>query len=72
MKLCPFCEQDGVWLVRLRAAPQVEFKMCFECDSVWKPDQEITISEGSTFEVHMKDLGLNSDWADIEKVAAMI
>jgi hypothetical protein len=72
MKLCPFCEQDVVWLVRLRSAPHVEFKMCFECDSVWKPGQEITNQGGTTFEAHMKDLGLIPDWADIEKGAAMI
>jgi len=68
MKLCPHCEQDAVWRVRLHSAPDLHFSMCFECDSVWLEDQEMSDQTGTRFDKHMLSLGRVPDWKDIEKL----
>jgi len=68
MKLCPFCEQDAVWLVRLKSSPEHRFTMCFECDSVWLEDQVVSDQAGTTFDKYTRELGREPDWKDIEKL----
>jgi len=68
MKICPFCEQDAVWRVRLKTKPQHRFLMCFECDAVWLEDQPVSDHVGTTFDKHMQSLGCEPDWQDIEKI----
>ena len=66
MKLCPYCSQDQVWSVRLPSAGP--FAMCFECDSVWLPEEQISDNTGANFESYMQSLGKPADWSDIEKL----
>lgn len=68
MKICPFCQQDAVWLVRLKLSPEKRFLMCFECDSVWEENQAVSDQAGTTFDKFMRALGRTPDWADIEKL----
>lgn len=68
MKLCPYCQQDAVWLVRLKTVPEHRFFMCFECDAVWLEDQPVSDKAGTTFDKHMQSLGLMVNWNDIEKL----
>jgi hypothetical protein len=68
MKLCPFCEQDAVWRVRLKSCPVQSFAMCFECDSVWRDEQPISDQAGTTFDDHIRSLGMAADWEDLEKI----
>ena len=68
MGLCPFCEQDFVWRVRLKSDPLIHFSMCFECDSVWLEDQAISDQGGTTFDKHMYSFGRVPDWEDIERI----
>ena len=68
MKLCPFCHQDDVWYARLKSSPNLRFKICFECDSVWSENQTVSDREGSTFEKYMRGLDRVPDWKDIEKL----
>ena len=68
MKICPFCEQDAVWRVRLKTISDMRFLMCFECDSVWLENQPISDQAGTTFDKHMLWLGLTPDWKDIDKL----
>ncbi|NLR74260.1 CPCC family cysteine-rich protein [Leeia aquatica] len=60
--LCPYCEQDAIWRVRLKAHPEYSFLMCFECDAVWDSHQPVSSESGSTFPVYMQSLGLIPDW----------
>lgn len=71
MKLCPYCEEDMVWRVRLKNAPQHRFLMCAECDSVWLEDQTVSDQAGTTFEKHVQSLGRVPDWKDIERLEAL-
>jgi hypothetical protein len=66
--LCPYCEQDMIWDVRLKSDPGRHFKMCFECDSVWTATQKISDQEGSRFDTLMKTWGLSPDWNNIERI----
>lgn len=68
MRICPFCHQDVVWLVRLRSALQHRFLMCFECDAVWQEDQEISDVAGTNFDHYMLGLGQAPVWDDVERV----
>lgn len=68
MKLCPFCQQDAVWRVRLKSSPDHRFSMCFECDSVWLEKQPVTDEAGTTFDKYMRELGRVPDWNDVEKL----
>jgi hypothetical protein len=70
MPICPYCGQDTVWEARLRSAPQPKFRMCFECDSVWRPGEAISDKEGTNFEEYMRELGRIADWHDVEKISA--
>ena len=45
--------------------------MCFECDSVWMPDQAITDQDGTRFDVLMTKLGRTPDWSDLERIEQM-
>jgi hypothetical protein len=42
---CPFCHQDYVWEVGIRALPG-SLCMCFECDTVWSAAEEIDDRSG--------------------------
>lgn len=68
MKLCPFCQQDAVWHVRLKTTPAHRLLMCFECDSLWLENQPISDQDGTTFDKYMQSLGRIPDWKDIEKL----
>jgi len=72
MKLCPYCQQDAIWRVRLKVKPELCFSLCFECDSVWLLDQPISDQVGTTFEKYMQALGRTADWKDIEKLEVMV
>lgn len=66
--LCPYCQEDGVWRVALRSDSSIKFRMCFECDSVWTDEQELSDKAGSRFDLHMQKLNRPVDWKDIEKL----
>jgi hypothetical protein len=68
MRLCPYCEQDAVWKVELVSDPACQFSMCFECDSVWRPDQPVSELQGSTFSTYMELLDRTPDWSNIRKL----
>lgn len=68
MRICPFCQQDVVWRVRLRTIPEHRFAMCFECDSVWLDGQPVSDQAGTIFEFHAKSLARVPDWNDIERI----
>ena len=68
MTLCPFCQQDAVWHVRLKTMPKHHFLMCFECDSVWLENQPLSDQAGTTFDKHIQALERIPDWKDIEKL----
>jgi hypothetical protein len=71
IQICPYCQEDAVWLVKLKSTPEHRFAMCFECDSVWMPDQAITNQDGTRFDVLMIKLGRNPDWSDLERIEQM-
>lgn len=68
MKICPCCEQDAVWLVRIIGVPEHQFLMCFECDSVWEEGEPITTETGSSFDDHMKAIRCETDWKAVERI----
>ena len=69
MKIRPYCGQDYVWNVRLETAPEFAFRMCFECDSVWREGEDVSDQQGANFEQYMTDLSLSADWKRLEKVS---
>ena len=69
MQICPYCYQDAVWNVRLSSDPSVTFRMCFECDSIWRPNERISDEEGANFEQYMQELGQKVDWNNLEKIS---
>jgi hypothetical protein len=72
MKICPYCHQDCVWFVRLRSVPEIRFKMCFECDSVWMQEQPVSDGAGSRFDTFMIQLGRPVDWKDVDRIGAVL
>ena len=68
MKICPYCEQDAVWIIRLKSTPNTTFKMCFECDTLWDKDQLVSDESGTTFDKYMENKGAKPDWSVIEKI----
>jgi len=66
--ILPFCEQDAVWNVRLKSSPTHRFAMCFECDSVWLENQTVSDKAGTTFDKYNRELGIEPDWENIEKL----
>ena len=71
IQICPYCQEDAVWSVRLKSAPEHRFSKCFECDSVWMQDKEITDQAGTRFDVLMANLGRTPDWSDLERIEQM-
>jgi Zn-finger nucleic acid-binding protein len=69
MRICPYCNQDIVWNVKLVSEPQVAFRMCFECDSVWRAGEAVSDEEGSNFEAYMHEIKRVADWDDVEKIS---
>lgn len=69
MKICPYCEQDAVWMVKLVSLADCEFSMCFECDSVWTTNEPISDETGTNFENYVTSLGQPVDWRNVEKIA---
>lgn len=67
--ICPYCEQDVVWRVRLASARHCRFAMCFECDSLWRDNEVISDEGGTNFEQYMHETGQPVDWGDVEKLA---
>jgi transcription elongation factor Elf1 len=68
MKICPYCEQDSVWKVILKTNQKFAFKMCFECDSVWRTNDLISDSTGSNFEALMNETNQPIDWTNIDRL----
>lgn len=71
MKLCPYCQQDVVWRVRLKTSQEWQFSMCFECDSLWLDDQPVLNQVGTTFDKYAESLGLVPDWGRLEKLGVV-
>ncbi|GBF58728.1 hypothetical protein PbB2_02416 [Candidatus Phycosocius bacilliformis] len=69
MLICPYCGQDVVWNVRLKSEPRVAFKMCFECDSIWRSAEPVSDEEGSNFESYMQEAGRAANWDDVERLS---
>ena len=69
MKICPYCEQDSVWKVRLHPPAEFTFAMCFECDSVWVQGDLISDQTGTNFADLMSSVGQVADWSKVEKIA---
>lgn len=67
MIICPYCEQDGVWQVRLDVLSEETYCMCFECDTLWKPDEPVEYGTGQNFETFMEARGQKADWTAIKK-----
>ena len=66
--MCPYCQQDAVWKVKMRSTPTIVFTMCYECDAVWLDGAPITNKAGMTFDKYLKSLGRIPNWQDIQKV----
>lgn len=69
MTICPYCSQDVIWNVQLSSDPRIAFKMCFECDSVWRPGELTSDAEGTNFESYMREIGREPAWDDVEKIS---
>ena len=67
--ICPYCEQDFIWRVRLSSVPHIRFALCPECDSVWQDNEVISDQGGTNFEQYMSDIRRPLDWKDVEKLA---
>ncbi len=61
MKVCPYCEQDYLWLCNISDLYD-DAVICPECDTVWRRDEEITNRTGKSFGILMKSLGKLPDW----------
>lgn len=69
MRVCPYCEQDAVWEVRLHTSVNFTFSMCFECDSVWPQGEVVSDETGTNFEDFMNSIGQPVDWSKVERIA---
>jgi|CZQE01.1.fsa_nt_gi hypothetical protein len=49
----------------------MEFGMCFECDSIWRPGEVVSDEQGVNFERYMLELGRAIDWGGVEKVSVV-
>ncbi len=68
MKICPYCEEDGVWNVSIEQIAHEKFKMCFECDTIWQNEENVEYGKGKNFESYMEEKGLKADWNKITKL----
>lgn len=67
MVICPYCEQDYVWPVSIDGFGQEVYRMCFECDTIWGPDEQVINGTGCYFKLFMERLGKKPDWSVIRK-----
>jgi hypothetical protein len=70
MLACPYCQQEDVWEIRLKASDRTAV-MCFECDTVWDSVEDVNDQKGRSFEAFMAEVGLTLDWNAAEKVRQM-
>jgi len=69
--ICPYCEQDGVWQVRIDSLGEGAYCMCFECDTLWQPGEVVEYGTGLNFESFMEVRGQKADWTTIKKVGPL-
>ena len=65
--ICPYCEQDYVWKVRIRDVSQ-NVVMCLECDTVWDSAADVGLGKGLIFERFMAERGRTADWDDVARI----
>lgn len=68
MIICPYCEEDGVWQVRIDGLGTETYCVCLECDTLWQPGEAVEYGTGRNFEGFMEARGQKADWAGIKKV----
>ncbi len=68
MKICPYCEEDGVWYVSIEQIPNEQYKMCFECDTIWQRDENVEYGKGKNYITLMEEKKLKADWNKIIKL----
>ena len=62
MKLCPYCEQDDLWIVVIEGIPTPEAVMCCECETVWQRSEAIEYGTGTNFHNFMTAHDRKVDW----------
>jgi hypothetical protein len=71
MLICPYCEQDDVWEVRLKD-PEQNVVMCLECETVWLAPGDVKYGKGLNFEDFMAGHGRKADWTGIVKLEKLV
>lgn len=66
--VCPYCEQDWVKRISIKGQKPNQFKMCFECDTIWQSDENIEYGTGKNFESFCDLLGIKPDWGNISEI----
>jgi hypothetical protein len=65
--ICPYCEREDVWRVRLRDLDQ-DAVMCLECDTVWLASEDVVDGKGLNFEDFMAARGRKPDWSCVVRL----
>ena len=66
--ICPYCEQDIVWQITLDYSCDAIYCMCFECDTIWMPNESVIYGTGVNFELFMERQGKMPDWSKIKRI----
>ncbi|MEO8499226.1 MAG: hypothetical protein ABI614_29525 [Planctomycetota bacterium] len=67
MKLCPYCEQDDLWIVVIEGIPRPDAVMCCECETVWNRDETIEYGTGKNFHNFMAALDKEANWKQVTR-----
>ena len=62
MKLCPYCEQDDLWIVAIEGLPTPDAVMCCECETVWNQGETIEYGTGANFHNFMTGHAKEANW----------
>jgi hypothetical protein len=69
--ICPYCEQDDIWEVRLKDLDQ-DAVMCLECDTVWRAADDVAYGKGLNFEDFMAARGREPDWGGVLRLRKVV
>ena len=71
MVICPYCEQDDLWVVRLNTLGR-NAVLCYECETTWLVPSDVEFGKGQNFEKFMDEHSQKADWDQVVKIQKLI
>jgi hypothetical protein len=65
---CPFCDGQGIVVLATVKKLNRSIHICDECDTMWLKGERIETETGKSFDLFMKNNGLEPLWSELTSI----